>query len=57
MISFNNDEDFTESIDYYEDHQAEYNEILNKNYDYVMEHHTWGNRIRQILEIINGVKE
>ncbi len=57
MISFNDDEDFNESIDYYENHREEYDEILDKNYDYVMNHHTWGNRIRQILEIINGVKE
>ncbi len=56
MISFNNNEDFNEAIDYYENHRDEYNEILDKNYDYVMEHHTWGNRIHQILDIINGRK-
>ena len=54
MISFNDNEDFDTEIDYYESHPDKYEELVNKNYDYVMKHHTWGNRIKQILEIINN---
>ncbi|MBR4470687.1 MAG: glycosyltransferase [Erysipelotrichaceae bacterium] len=54
MISFNDGEDFEEQIDYYETHPEEYGAIVNKNYEYIMEHHSWGNRVKQILEIING---
>ena len=53
MISFNDGEDFEAQIDYYERHPNEYNEIINKNYDYVMKYHTWQDRARRILEIIN----
>ena len=56
MINFNNNEDFNEAIDYYETHQDEYEAMLKKNHDYVLEHHSWGNRIHQILDIINGVE-
>jgi len=54
MISFNDGEDFDEQIEYYESHPEEYEAIVNKNYDYIMKHHTWGNRVNQILEIINS---
>jgi|GEM_PF-6350086 len=54
MISFNENEDFAEQIDYYENHPEEYEAIVEKNYEYVMAHHSWGNRVRQILDIING---
>ncbi len=54
MISFNDGEDFDEQIDYYESHPEEYDAIVNKNYEYIMEHHSWGNRVKQILEIINS---
>ena len=54
MISFNDGEDFEEQIDYYENHQDEYYEMINKNYEYIMKHHSWGNRVKQILEIINN---
>ena len=53
MISFNEGEDFDEQIDYYESHPEEYNMIVERNYDYVTKNHSWGNRIKQILEIIN----
>lgn len=53
MISFNDDEDFDEQIEYYESHEDEYNEMIEKNYEYVINHHSWGNRVKQILEIIN----
>ena len=54
MISFNDGEDFDEQIEYYEAHPEEYQSIVNKNYDYVLKNHSWGNRVRQILEIINS---
>ena len=53
MISFNDGEDFNEQIEYYEAHPEEYQQIIDKNYDYVMKNHSWGNRIQQILEIVN----
>ena len=53
MISFNDGEDFEKEIDYYESHPEEYDEIVNKNYDYLMKHHTWGNRLEMIMKIIN----
>ena len=54
MISFNNNEDFEKEIEYYESHPEKYNEIIEKNYEYVMNNHTWGNRINQMLDIINN---
>lgn len=54
MVSFNDGEDFDEQIDYYESHPEEYEAIVNRNYEYIMENHTWGNRVKQILEIINS---
>ena len=54
MISFNDGEDFDEQINYYETHQDEYNEMINKNYDYIMKHHTWMDRMDRIIKIING---
>lgn len=53
MISFNDNEDFDTEIEYYESHPDKYEELVNENYDYVMKNHSWGNRIKQILEIIN----
>ena len=53
MISFNDNEDFDEQIEYYETHRDEYDEIVNRNYEYIMKHHSWANRVKQILEIIN----
>ena len=53
MISFNEGEDFDKQIDYYENHPKEYEAIVNKNYEYVQKNHSWGNRVKQILEIIN----
>ena len=54
MISFNDGEDFDKEIEYYETHPEEYNAIVDRNYEYIMKHHTWGNRVEQILEIINS---
>lgn len=54
MITFEDDySDFNEKIDYYEKHPEEYEELVNKNYDYILEHHTWGNRLDIILKAIN----
>ncbi len=53
MISFNDGEDFDEQIEYYEKHPEEYKKIVNRNYEYILDHHSWKNRIEQILEIIN----
>lgn len=53
MISFNDGEDFDEQIEYYESHPEEYEQIVNNNYEYVQKNHSWGNRVKQILEIIN----
>ena len=53
MLSFNDNEDFNEVIEYYESHPEEYQEIIDKNYEYVINNHSWGNRVNQILEIIN----
>lgn len=52
MISFNDGEDFETQIDYYENHPEEYEKMVNKNYEYCQKNHSWANRIRQILEII-----
>ena len=53
MISFNDGEDFEEQINYYEDHPEEYEQIVNRNYEYILKNHSWKNRVEQILEIIN----
>lgn len=53
MLSFNDNEDFNEVIEYYESHPEEYQEIIDKNYEYVINNHSWGDRVKQILEIIN----
>lgn len=52
MISFNEGEDFIEQIDYYESHPEEYDAIVEQNFEYVQKNHSWANRIRQILEIV-----
>lgn len=54
MIEFNDDlSDFDEKIDKFENNSAKYEQIVNNNYDHFMKHHTWKQRLEQILEIIN----
>ena len=54
MITFNEDgSDFDEKIDYYESHPEEYKKLVDKNYEYVLKHHSWGNRLQTIMNAIN----
>ena len=55
MITFKDDgSDFDEKIDYYEKNPDKYQELVDKNYDYILEHHSWGNRLETILNAINA---
>ncbi len=55
MITFKEDgSDFDEKIDYFENHPEEYQRIVDRNYDYILEHHSWGNRLETIMKTING---
>ena len=45
--------DFDEKINYYLEHEDEYNEIINRNYKYVNNNHTWTNRLNYIMECLN----
>lgn len=54
MLVFKDDlSDFDEQIDALENDQERYDEIVNKNYECLIKNHTWGNRLDQIMEIIN----
>lgn len=54
MIEFNDDlSDFDSLIDEMEKSPEKYQEIVDKNYECLMNNHTWQHRARQILEIIN----
>ena len=44
--------DFFSIIDFYESHPEEYNRIVNRNYELLMERHTWSNRLESMIEII-----
>ena len=54
MIDFNDDlSDFDEKIEAFEQDEERYREVVERNYAYLMAHHTWGHRADQILEIIS----
>ena len=44
--------DFDSKIDKYENNDALYKEIVERNYEYLLSHHTWGHRLEEILRII-----
>ena len=55
MIEFKEDlSDFDDLIQDLENHKEKYEEIVNKNYECLMKNHTWGNRLDQIMEIVNS---
>ena len=54
MIEFNDDfSDFDEKIDAIENDPERYQQIVDKNYECFMNHHTWGHRLDEMMEIIN----
>lgn len=54
MIEFNDDlSDFAEKINYFENNPEEYRKIVERNYELLVNKHTWAHRAKQILEIIN----
>ena len=53
MVTLKKDgSDFFSIIDFYESHPEEYNRIVNRNYELLMERHTWSNRLESMIEII-----
>ena len=55
MLTFKDDgSDFDEKIDYYEKNPDKYQELVDKNYDFILKNHSWGNRLDTILKAING---
>lgn len=46
--------DLSDWIKYFSTHTDEYNLIVDRNYDYLMEHHRWKNRFKEMINIING---
>lgn len=58
MLTFEEDgSDFDKKIDYYENHPEEYQQLVDKNYDYILKHHSWGNRLQTIMKAINDDKQ
>lgn len=54
MIEFNDDfSDFDEKIDAIENDPERYQQIVDKNYECFMNHHTWGHRLDEMMDIIN----
>ena len=57
MITFEDDySDFDEKIEFFEKNPDKYQEIVDRNYDYILKHHSWGNRLETILKAINDGK-
>lgn len=55
MIEFKEDmSDFSEKIAALEADPEKYNKLVERNYEILMKKHTWGNRLDQIMSIING---
>lgn len=44
--------DFAQKIDYFLEHPGEYENIVNRNYEYLMKHHTWGNRYETMVSAL-----
>ncbi len=58
MITFEDDySDFDEKIEFFEKNPDKYQEIVDRNYDYILKHHSWGNRLETILKAINDGKQ
>ena len=58
MIEFKEDlSDFDERIDDLENDPEKYTRIVENNYECFMKHHTWSNRLDQMLDIINNKNE
>lgn len=58
MVELKDDgSNFEEVITYFEKNPDEYQNIVDKNYSYVMENHRWANRYQIILENLNYCKE
>lgn len=54
MIEINeNGSNFEEKINFYLNNEEKYSEIVERNYSYVMNHHTWTNRLDEIMRICN----
>lgn len=47
--------DFKEKINYYLTNPDKYNEIVERNYEYVMKMHRWENRLERIIEIVKNI--
>ena len=52
FLEYENDEQFAEAIAYYENHEAEYWQKVNRNYELVMKNHTWRERARELNETL-----
>ncbi len=44
--------DFVQKINYFIQHPEEYEYIVNKNYEYLMEHHRWINRYEAMVNAL-----
>ncbi len=54
MIEFEDDfSDFDTKIDAIEKDEERYRQIVDRNYEWFMEHHTWSHRLDKMMEIIN----
>ena len=57
MIEIKDYKDFKDKVDYFLSHKNEYSKIVDDNYDYLIKHHTWDDRINTLindLELIIG---
>lgn len=56
MISVENYNDFKTAVDYYLAHEEEYEQIVEKNYEYLIAHHRWKNRVETLFQYIEKRK-
>lgn len=55
MIVVNSYENFKEKINYYLNHEEEYNRIVEENYIYLVNHHTWEHRAKELFQFISNI--
>lgn len=52
FLKYEDEEQFTNSIEYFEDNKDEYWELVNRNYKLIMSNHTWKDRVKSMSKIL-----
>ena len=56
LVIFENNEDLMEKVDYYLRHESERRDIARNGYEKVKAHHTYRNRVEEMMLVVNGQK-